>query len=732
MKTHAPRFVAAPPLPLALLLTLLASAASAQTTVSSPGADPKKPEEVVVLEEYTVTTGSRVALAIDRIPGSVQLLTTQKVQDTLSYTEDATAVLAKLLPGYSESTQALSSAGETLRGRRPLRLFDGIPMSTPLRETDRTAIFTDMDVIDRIEVVNGASATEGIGGAGGVINYVTKTATEEGTHGVVTGRVFSNGLHKDGTGTKAGITVTHKRGRFDLLFAASHTDRGLPYDGHGTPIGLNQSGSIGDSQTDNFFFKLGYNFGSTASPQRVDVKWSSFRLEGKGNYTEVDGDRATGRVDTVVKGRPLGGQSPFNDIETISVSYHNYQLPVVGGEFVAHLYRGEEHARFVAEDGTDRQDPAIAPLGTLIDQSEVAAVKYGALLNYHRGDLFSVSGLDLNFGADIIQDTTQQKLALTNRVWVPPMELTGLAPFVQGSYSQGPVTVTAGVRRENSDLQVNDYTTTWFRNAVFVEGGTLHYKDTLSNFGGILRLPAGFSVTGSYTEGFELPNVGIPLRNQNKPGQKVDGILDLAPIITKSREAGLSWRGQVWNGRRATFSASAYRATSVFGASLIVDPVTRDFIIRRAPVTTKGIEAQTEIALTEVLTLNGRYSRIIGRTTTVAGGPKDREQGIGNISPDKLGFDLAWKFSDRGRVRLGATTLLGRDLNVGRANEEHTSGYTLWDLSASYRWKLGETILGVENLTDKFYLLSSSQVEGFRNFTAGRGRVISLTQRYSF
>jgi len=169
----------------------------------------------------------------------------------------------------------------------------------------------------------------------------------------------------------------------------------------------------------------------------------------------------------------------------------------------------------------------------------------------------------------------------------------------------------------------------------------------------------------------------------------------------------------------------------VFGSSLIVDAATQDFIIRRAPVMTKGIEAQAELELTSAFTLNGRFSRILGRTTTVAGGPKDREQGIGNISPDKLGFDLAWKFSDRGRVRLGAP-LLGLDMIVVRAKEEYTSGYTLLDLSASYRWQLGETILGVENLTDKFYLLSSSQVEGFRNFTAGRGRVISLTQRYSF
>ena len=79
-----------------------------------------------------------------------------------------------------ESSQAMNSLGETLRGRVPLRLFDGIPQSTPLRDGSRNSAFTDMDIVGRIEVINGPSAAEGIGAAGGIINYISKDATEPG------------------------------------------------------------------------------------------------------------------------------------------------------------------------------------------------------------------------------------------------------------------------------------------------------------------------------------------------------------------------------------------------------------------------------------------------------------------------------------------------------------------------------------------------------------------------
>ena len=107
--------------------------------------------------------------------------------------------------------------------------------------------------------------------------------------------------------------------------------------------------------------------------------------------------------------------------------------------------------------------------------------------------------------------------------------------------------------------------------------------------------------------------------------------------------------------------------------------------------------------------------------------------GIANISPDKISGSVQWDFMPNGWAILGATTLLGRDINEGLAGEEHTSGYTLFDLTVNYDMeRYGAFTLGVENLTDKFYFLSFSQIDFFRNYFAGRGRTVSLTYRIDF
>jgi iron complex outermembrane receptor protein len=111
-----------------MTLALLAAAISqayAQPAPATTGAaanDDKK-EQVV-----TISTGTRSAKAIDKIPGAVTVVSKQEVEHTLALTEDATAVLTRTVPGYSESSQAMANNGENLRGRIALRLFDGIPV----------------------------------------------------------------------------------------------------------------------------------------------------------------------------------------------------------------------------------------------------------------------------------------------------------------------------------------------------------------------------------------------------------------------------------------------------------------------------------------------------------------------------------------------------------------------------------------------------------------------------
>ncbi|MGV8960194.1 MAG: TonB-dependent receptor [Stenotrophomonas sp.] len=674
--------------------------------------------------DNVIVTGTRAPKAVDRIPGAVSIINLQELNNSLSLTEDATAVLTRTIPGYSESTQALTNSGETLRGRIALRLFDGIPQTSPLRETNRAGSFTDLGVIGRIEVINGPSAAEGVGAAGGIINYISKTP-EEGSHTTVSTRYSTQG-RDDSDGWKVGLTFGHKEDAYDLLLSTSFVDRGMAYDSKGRKIGMRGSGTINDSESKNLFLKVGSNFGESGM-QRLQASLSRFNLTGKGNYTGINGDRAHNVTSTSIAGTPLGAKTEFNDFNQFTLSYSHADF--FGGTLLADAYRADQAMRYPAEKGSDKQDPLFAPLGQLVDQSEVNSQKRGVRTSWTRGDLFGVEGLELRAGVDVVKDLTDQRLALTRRVWVPPMEYKSTAPYAQLSWDIGPLTLSGGLRQEDGTLSVDSYTTTYYNKRVFVEGGKLDYKTDLPNFGVVYRLNQQLSAYASYAEGFSLPNVGIPLRNINKPGQSVSGILDLQAIIVENKEVGLNWRAG-----NASFSGSYYRSYSDFGVSLSTDPVTGDFVMNRGPVQINGIEFSGSYDFTDDLKLNAMYSHIVGKTWFIKDRPLDKRMGANDVSPDKIGVNLYWRVAEQVDLNLGAMTLLSRTLNQGKSGAEHTSGRTLLDLSVNYdTGRFGRLTLGVENLFNKQYILTTSEASSSNDdWMAGRGRVFALSHNINF
>jgi iron complex outermembrane receptor protein len=714
------------PATLSTLLLATASTAALSQNAPAPAAAASAPakSDVQTLETVTITTGTRSAKAVDKIPGAITVIGKEEVQHTLAVTEDATAVLARTVPGYSESSQAMSNTGENLRGRIALRLFDGIPQGSPLREGTRNGTFTDMGIVGRIEVINGPSASEGIGAAGGIINYISAVPTKEGNQFTLTTR-YTTQFHDDSGGYKVGASFAHKEDTWDLLAAASHIDRGMTYDGNGRRIGLNTSGSVADSKSDNIFMKAGFNFGE-GREQRVQVSASSFKIKGNGQYRLIDGDRNTGTTNTSEKPGIQGSLAEINDFQQGSVSYSHESL--WGGVLTLNAYYADQAMRYPPENGDDRQDPLIAPLGTLWDQSEIRSKKKGLRTSYAHQDSFGLRGLELRGGIDLTQDKADQRLALTDRLWVPPMNYKSTAPWLQVSYDIGPVTLSGGFRHESGKLNVDSYTTTYFRNRVFVEGGELSYKADLPNFGLVWKLPAGWSLFAATAKGFTLPNVGIPLRNISIPGQSVSGILDLQAVIVKNNEVGVNWRGPM-----GSFSASYYESKSKLGQSLSIDPVTNDFVLNRVPVNIKGYEMSGDVNISKQWKASALYSHIRGKTWFVKDGPLDKDMGVLDINPDKIGLSVTWKPTAQLDMTVGSTTLLSRDLNEGTSSEEHTKGYTLFDLGANYDMgRYGKLTLGVENVTNRFYILSWSQVAGFRNYWSGRGRVWSITHNITF
>jgi iron complex outermembrane receptor protein len=694
---------------LAVALTCIAPATFAQ--------DSEDLSEITLQE--VVITATRGEKAVEKIPGAVSIINRKELDQQLLIAEDLPQALTTFVPGYAPSRQKMSQAGETLRGRTALILFDGIPQSNPLRAGAREGYFADPAIIERIEVISGASAAQGLGATGGIINFISKTPKKMGTEHRVDAKL-STQFKDDSHSWKTGYMLSHKNESFDALVYLGVAKRGMAYDGEGRLIGMDAvQGDTMDSEAGDIFLKLGRNFGE----QRLQFSYNRFEMEGDGDYRTVNGDRDAGIPTSSEPGAPVA-DPPRNEVQTASLDWRHADIG--GGLLSAQLFKQDFSALYGGTTSKNFQDPSIAPTGTLIDQSEIVADKVGLRTSWIRPDAF-VSGLELAAGLDWLYDESEQRLARTDRTWVPPLKFTNVAPFVQLEYEIGAVTVRGGLRHERARLEVDDYTTLAAFGGQQVEGGTTRFSKTVKNLGAIMRMPAGWSVFASYNEGFGLPDVGRVLRGVNQPNQSVSSLIDLQPVITDNKEVGLAWRGN-----HGSFSVSYYDSRSDMGSRLRV--VNGVGFLDRVPVVVKGWEFAGDVKLAKNWSAFGSYSQINGKTAATADAPIDLALGARDQGPDKLVAGLNWRFSERGNARVQATHFASRDINEGRGNfEEHFQGYTLADFAVSYKTSWGDVGLGIENAFDKQYIGYYPQARtGDNDYFAGRGRTFTVSYSRTF
>lgn len=236
------------------------------------------------------------------------------------------------------------------------------------------------------------------------------------------------------------------------------------------------------------------------------------------------------------------------------------------------------------------QDPLIAPVGTLFDQSQNRSRKYGGKISYER----SVPGLEALttiVGIDALWDKTEQRLIATDRVWVPPTDFRSLAPFAQADLAlfDKVLRIAAGVRHEDVRITINDYTTLATSNRVQVAGGSPRFSDTLFNGGVIVEPVPGIRAYASYAEGYTVPDVGRITRAVNRPGVDIDAFLDISPIVSNNRELGIEIK-------RGPLDASAtyFWSSSDKGQLLIARP-DGIFDVQRQRVKIEGIEINLSV-----------------------------------------------------------------------------------------------------------------------------------------
>ncbi len=97
----------------------------------------------------------------------------------------------------------------------------------------------------------------------------------------------------------------------------------------------------------------------------------------------------------------------------------------------------------------------------------------------------------------------------------------------------------------------------------FVSGGNPRFQEAMPNGGLTIELVPQLSIYGSYAEGFTMPDVGRILRAVNTPGQDVDSLLNLEPVVTRNLEFGFDFESS-----RARLHVAWYRSDAKLGSRL--------------------------------------------------------------------------------------------------------------------------------------------------------------------
>ncbi len=686
-------------------------------------------KDVVVIDEVIVS-GSRLQKPPSAMPNTVTIIESEQLKKSTVVNYSLSAVLEKNVPGFGPSLNRLTGRAESLRGRNPLYLIDGVPQFNALRDGSRDGHTIDMDMVERIEVIHGSNAIQGVGATGGVINIVTKRANKDGKFhsDVRLGFTTHDSFNSDSFSYKGTYNGSIDLGKLDIAAGITEYKRGLFFDGDGDEVGLYLTqGDIVDSLSQDLFFKAGFE---PVDGHRIQFTANDFNLERDGDFKAVVGSRAAGIVTSATKGDPSAdvGDPAENDVTTLSLDYTAEN--VFDWRLVSQLYYQDFAALF--EGGTFGNFYRLTTDGgPFLDQSQIVSRKVGVKITAANKDLF-IQNLDLTLGFDVQIDRSKQILARTGREWVPETEQLGLAPFFQVDYELfNNFKLTSGLRVENVTLTVDDYTTIPAANSTPVGGGDPSFTELLPNVGAVYDVTSDISLYSSFSKGFTLPDVGRVLRAVNTPGQSVNSLVNLDPVVTDNLEFGIKY-----NDTRLNAEIAFYTSTSSLGSRLDLNSQ-GIFDVARERTEIMGLDFSAGYRINDHYKIGGSYAYIEAEFDANGDNEVDTDLDGLNVAPNRLNLYVEGDPMNDLNFRLSGYHLFTRDFegpgSNGNANFEDS--ITLFDLAASYRRDFGTFSLGIENLLDNQYVTYFSQVETAQRddaFFAGNGRTITLSFNKSF
>ncbi|MBE9223041.1 TonB-dependent receptor [Cyanobacterium stanieri LEGE 03274] len=681
-----------------------------------------------------IVTANRREEDITRVSRSVTVIDRDTIQQQTALTSDFGQILGKLVPGFGPASERAFTAS-SLRGRGASILIDGVPLNVNNRDFDRELQTISPNAVERIEVVRGPSALYGGEATGGIINIITRRGEED--------RVVSNfevgidaalgGLEGDSFGNFIRYGVSGKQDNVDFVVDFSRDDSGASFDAQGDRIPTIQGND--ESDTYNILGKLGVQLDEN---QRLQLTANYFYDRRESAFIadpivdEIPGVQKARALEVGELEFPAGGGPQLDENFLFNVSYSHQDL---GGNVL--------NSQIYYRDNVSRTDPRDRrPRAFGIFQGNLNSQNWGGRLSL---DTPINPQLRVLWGLDYDKETTSNTFNLFDpddfdasngrvntlieeRILVPSYDLSSLGLLAQLQWNATEnLTLNGGLRYENIDVSVGDYTTFF---GDFIEGGDDSFDDFLFNIGASYRASEEITLFTNFSQGFSVPDFGIVFGFPD-PGFSVGQDVDITQP-QKVNEFELGVRGN-WANIQA--SLTGFYNFSDFGSAFDFNNDTGLFDIVRAPERVYGIEGTIDAQINDLWAVGGSLSW------------SDGEADLGNdgnyvalssarISPIKLTAYVQNQTTPNWTNRLQAMFIGDRTsaFNEG-VDPSPINSYIVLDFISSVKIGQGTLQIGVENLLDTFYFPAYAQrTKGFSETfnSAGSGRTVSLKYSISW
>ncbi|OKO30305.1 hypothetical protein AM412_001519 [Acinetobacter baumannii] len=442
-----------------------------------------------------------------------------------------------------------------------------------------------------------------------------------------------------------------------------------------------------------------------------------------------------------IKGLKLKDQTK-NENQIYNLTYNHKDF--FGNKVDAQIYYRDFFTRFSPFDARVAPDK-VSPRGGQVDQVYQENNVLGSRLTVTT-PLEFLGDTSLVWGGDFSREKSEMPLDIFDPniydqsgglefvkigklIYLPELTTQSVGGFVQLKHRfNDQWSAEAGTRYEDSYAQIDSFvplSQLGKPNPYTVQGGKVKADAWLYNANVTFSPNDQHSIYASFNQGFQLPDVGVVIRNASTGFNLGSSFLE--PVKVDNYELG--WKG---NFNNFSSSVAVFHSTSDLGA---VQPVSNSLDMTRTKEKVTGVEATFDyLDNANVWGTGGSVTWMKGREKPQNGTEQDMT-GF-RIPPLKLTAYVSYSPTETWTNRLQATYFGSEDYRLNGVNSfgrYDVKTYTTADLISSFALNKKDTVtIGLENMFNrKYYPLYSQLLRSGNNTSHLVANGVTLKVTYS-